>query len=64
MLYALVASDCDFAVDVFVESAAAERALADAVADEPDFSRLLSVIALPLAESRAPGWVRAQAASS
>ena len=64
MLYALVAADCEFAIDVFVERAHAERALADAVADEPGFATLLGVVPVPLAESRAPACIRAQAASS
>lgn len=64
MVYALVASDCDFAVDVFVELAAAERALADVLADEPRFAQLLSVVALPHEESRAAEWIQAQAATS
>ena len=64
MLYALVASDCDFAVDVFVDRERAERALAAAVTDEPDFADLLTVFPLPLEASRAPAWIRVQAASS
>jgi hypothetical protein len=35
MLFALVANDCQFAVDVFVTRTDAEAALADALADEP-----------------------------
>jgi hypothetical protein len=46
MLYALVASDCAFAVDVFTTRNSAEAALAEALADEPLWSALLSVIAL------------------
>jgi hypothetical protein len=46
MLYALVAGDCAFAVDVFTTRESAERALAEALVDEPQWSALLSVIAL------------------
>ena len=46
MLFALVASDCNFAVDLFVERLAAEQALTAALADEPDWADLLSVIAV------------------
>jgi hypothetical protein len=44
MLYALVANDCSFAVDVFTNRHLAEAALADALADEPQWSVLLAVI--------------------
>jgi hypothetical protein len=43
VLYALVASDCSFAVDVFVTRALAERSLADVLRDEPTFAPLLSI---------------------
>lgn len=43
-LFALVASDCDFAVEVFPTSALAEQALADVLADEPAFIELLSIV--------------------
>lgn len=46
MLYALVASDCDFAVDVFPTRELAEQALRDVLADEPPFVDLLAVTAL------------------
>lgn len=43
MLYALVASDCRFAVDVFVTRALAEEAMAEVLADEPGYAPLLSI---------------------
>jgi hypothetical protein len=43
-LYALIASDTDFAVDVFVRRADAEAALRAALADEPGFVDLLSIV--------------------
>jgi hypothetical protein len=43
-LYALVAADTDFAVDVFVHRADAESALNAALADEPGFADLLSIV--------------------
>jgi hypothetical protein len=46
-LYALVASDCAAAVDVFVREADAQRALADVLHDEPGFASLVSVVRLP-----------------
>jgi hypothetical protein len=46
-LYALVAADSDFAVDVFVTDADAQQALAEVLFDEPAFAPLLSVVALP-----------------
>lgn len=51
MLYALVAADSSFAVDVFVTRELAERALADVLADEPAFESLLSV------EEISPPWL-------
>jgi hypothetical protein len=46
-LYALVASDCTAAIDVFVSDVDAQRTLADVLHDEPAFASLLSVIPLP-----------------
>jgi hypothetical protein len=43
-LYALVASDSAFAVDVFVSRASADEALADVLADEPAFADLLAIV--------------------
>jgi hypothetical protein len=43
-LYALIASDTDFAVDVFVRRTDAEAALRAAIADEPGFADLLSFV--------------------
>lgn len=43
LLYALVAADCDFAVDLYPTLALAEQALAEVLADEPLFAELLSV---------------------
>jgi hypothetical protein len=45
-LYALVASDCEFAVDLYVTRELAERALADALGDEPSFAWLLDIVTL------------------
>jgi hypothetical protein len=42
-LFALVASDSDFAVDLYSSLALAERALADALGEEPAFAELLTV---------------------
>jgi hypothetical protein len=50
-LYALVASDCSFAVDVFVTRELAERALRDVLFDEPSFDSLLSI------EPITPPWL-------
>lgn len=46
-LYALVAADSDFAVDVFTSRAAAEQALSEVLADEPAFEPLLEIISIP-----------------
>lgn len=43
LLYALVASDCSFAVDVFLSRELAEQALADVLNDEPAFVDILSI---------------------
>ena len=51
MLYALIAADCSFAVDVFVTRELAEAALADVLRDEPEFEWLLSIEEIPLAET-------------
>jgi hypothetical protein len=48
LLYALVASDSDFAVDVFPTHELAEQALAEVLADEPAFTKLLTIA--PLAD--------------
>jgi len=50
-LYALVAADSDFAVDVFTSRALAEEALVDVLADEPAFAPLLDIVAIP------PPWL-------
>ena len=47
LLFALVASDSDFAVDVFPTRELAERALAEVIADEPLFAELLTVSPVP-----------------
>jgi len=49
-LYALVASDSSFAVDLFVTRELAEQALRDVLFDEPGFAPLLSI------EPIAPPW--------
>jgi hypothetical protein len=64
VLYAIVAADSDFAIDVFVDRATAAQALAEVLGDEPAFVELLSVVELPQEESRAAPWIRAQAATS
>jgi hypothetical protein len=43
VLFALIAADCSFAVDLFPSLELAEAALADVLADEPDFETLLSI---------------------
>lgn len=43
VLWALIANDCTFAVDVFVSRELAQRALADALADEPSWVDLLEI---------------------
>lgn len=50
-LYALVAHDSDFAVDVFTSRQAAEDALREVLGDEPAFAPLLDIVALP------PPWL-------
>lgn len=50
-LYALVASDSNFAVDVFVTRELAEQALRDVLFDEPGFASLLSI------EPITPPWL-------
>jgi len=46
ILYALVAADSEFAIDVFPSRALAENALREVLTDEPDFSGLLEIVAL------------------
>lgn len=46
-LFALVAADCAFAVDLFTSRAAAEQALTEVLADEPEFESLLEIIPIP-----------------
>jgi hypothetical protein len=41
-----VASDSDFAIDVYPSREAAEEALTQVLADEPEFEELLSIEAL------------------
>jgi hypothetical protein len=45
-LYALVAADSTFAVDLFVRRGLAAEALADALFDEPALADLLAVVAV------------------
>jgi hypothetical protein len=54
-LYALIASDTDLAVDVFVRRADAEAALRAALGYEPGFADLLR--SLRSATSRRPAWL-------
>lgn len=51
ILYALVAADSDFAIDVFPSRQAAETALAEVLFDEPAFEPLLDIVAIP------PPWL-------
>ena len=46
-LYALVAADSEFAVDIFVTDADARQALTEVLFDEPALTPLLSVVELP-----------------
>jgi hypothetical protein len=46
LLYALVAHDSDFAVDVFPSQTLAEAALEEVLADEPGFQELLTIQAI------------------
>jgi hypothetical protein len=43
VLFALVASDSDFAIDLYPSREAAEQAMHQALTDEPEFQELLSV---------------------
>jgi hypothetical protein len=43
LLFALVASDSDFTIDLYTSREAAEEALRQVLADEPDFEELLSI---------------------
>ena len=53
LLYALVASDTSFAVDVFVERASADAALRAVLDDEPAFVDLLAIVDLPPSQADA-----------
>ena len=46
-LYALIADDSPFAVDLFVTRDLDESALRDVLTDEPAFAPLLSIAAIP-----------------
>lgn len=50
-LYALVAADSDFAIDVFVSRESAADALREVLFDEPGFAPLLTIVPLP------PPWL-------
>lgn len=50
-LYALVAADSSFAVDVFTSRERAQQALAEVLVDEPGFASLLEIIPIP------PPWL-------
>jgi hypothetical protein len=50
-LYALVAEDSDFAIDVFTTRGLAEGALAEVLFDEPAFEELLDIVVIP------PPWL-------
>jgi hypothetical protein len=47
LLWALVTTRSSWAVDVFVSRQLAQRALDDAVCDEPEFEALLSIEPIP-----------------
>lgn len=46
ILYALVASDSDFAIDLYPSREVAEAALRDVLTDEPEFESMLSIVPL------------------
>jgi hypothetical protein len=58
LLFALVASDSDFAVDLFASRATAEDALRQVLADEPEFEELLSIEPLDFSGTRTTPWDR------
>jgi hypothetical protein len=45
-LYALIAADSDFAIDVFVSQELANDSPREVLCDEPGFAPLLSIVAL------------------
>ena len=53
IFYALVASDSDFAIDLWPTREQAEHELRKVLADEPDFIDLLSIIGVDLSVLRA-----------
>lgn len=57
-LYALVAADSNFAIDVFTSRASAEAALREVLHDEPAFEPLLAIVAIP------PPWLDGDHASA
>jgi hypothetical protein len=50
LLFALVASDSDFAIDLYPSREGAEDALSQALADEPEFEDLLTVEVLDFSD--------------
>lgn len=46
-LYALVAADSNFAIDLFTSRASAQQALCDVLHDEPAFEPLLEIVPIP-----------------
>ena len=54
VLYALVASDCRFAVELFATRELADAALADVLKDEPGFESLLSITTIALETADMP----------
>jgi hypothetical protein len=46
VLYALVAVDCDYVVDLFASRAAAEVGRSRVVADEPNFAEIMAIVEL------------------
>lgn len=60
LLYALVSSDSDMAIDLFLSLEQAEGALRDVLADEPGFAELLKLVPVDFDElaRSGPSWLR------
>jgi hypothetical protein len=52
VVFALVASDSDFAIDLYTSREAAEEALSQVLADEPEFEELLRIEPLDFSGAR------------
>jgi hypothetical protein len=48
LFYALVASDCDFAIDLFPTQERADEELREVLYDEPSFVTLLDIVEIDL----------------